>query len=67
VLRLKTERPEAIEAGLAELVGIDEDRIVARAGDLLARSLGGVRHPVSNPFGDGRASERIADVLANVR
>jgi UDP-N-acetylglucosamine 2-epimerase (non-hydrolysing) len=66
VLRLKTERPEAIEAGTAELVGVEEDRIVARAGDLLARSLGGVRHPLSNPFGDGRASERIAALLANV-
>jgi UDP-N-acetylglucosamine 2-epimerase (non-hydrolysing) len=67
VLRVKTERPEAIEAGLAELVGVDEDRIVARAADLLARPLGSVRHPMRNPFGDGRASERIADVLANVR
>jgi len=67
VLRLKTERPEVIEAGLAELVGVDEDRIVARAGDLLARSSAGVRQPVSNPFGDGRASERIAEVLADLR
>jgi UDP-N-acetylglucosamine 2-epimerase (non-hydrolysing) len=66
VLRLKTERPEAIEAGLAELVGVDEDRIVARASDLLARSIGGVSHPLSNPFGDGRASDRIADLLAQV-
>jgi UDP-N-acetylglucosamine 2-epimerase (non-hydrolysing) len=65
VLRCATERPEAIEAGLAELVGVDEDRIVTRAADLLARpgkAAGGAR---SNPFGDGRASERIVDVLAN--
>jgi UDP-N-acetylglucosamine 2-epimerase (non-hydrolysing) len=67
VLRLKTERPEAIEAGLAELVGVDEDRIVARAADLLARPTGRARRSISNPFGDGRASERIAEVLAKVR
>jgi UDP-N-acetylglucosamine 2-epimerase (non-hydrolysing) len=67
VLRVKTERPEAIEAGLAELVGVDENRIVARATDLLARSTGKASHPMGNPFGDGRASERIADVLASVR
>jgi UDP-N-acetylglucosamine 2-epimerase (non-hydrolysing) len=64
---LKTERPEAIEAGLAELVGVDEDRIVARAADLLARPTGRARRSISNPFGDGRASERIAEVLAKVR
>jgi UDP-N-acetylglucosamine 2-epimerase (non-hydrolysing) len=67
VLRLKTERTEAIRAGLAELVGVDEDRIVARADDLLVRPPGEISRPICNPFGDGRASERIADVLADVR
>ena len=67
VLRLKTERPEAIEAGLAELVGVDEDRIVARAADLLVRPIGRARRSIANPFGDGRASQRIADALAKVR
>jgi len=67
VLRLKTERTEAIDAGLAELVGVDEDRIVARAGDLLARPTSAFSRPISNPFGDGRAAERIADALANVQ
>ena len=66
VLRLKTERTEAIDAELAELVGVDEDRIVARASDLLARPTTAISRPISNPFGDGRAAERIADVLANV-
>ena len=36
VLREKTERPEGVEAGLAELVGTDEERIVARASALLS-------------------------------
>jgi UDP-N-acetylglucosamine 2-epimerase (non-hydrolysing) len=66
VLRLKTERPEAIEAGLAELVGVDEDRIVCRATDLLARSSRMTARSNSNPFGDGHASERIVNVLANI-
>ncbi len=65
VLRDKTERPEAVAAGTAKLVGTDENRIVAetrrllddpRAYDAMARRL--------NPYGDGHASERIAAVLA---
>ena len=67
VLRLKTERPEAIAAGVAELVGVDEDRIVARAGDLLARPMHDPPGSTTNPFGDGRAAERIANVLAGAR
>ena len=35
VMRKKTERPEAVEAGTVKLVGSDEDRIVAEAGRLL--------------------------------
>ena len=65
VLREKTERPEGVEAGLAELVGTDEELIVARASTLLSdpearRSMAGR----GNPYGDGRASERIAAVLS---
>lgn len=65
VLREKTERPEGVEAGLALLVGTDEERIVAEASRLLAdasarrRMAGG-----GNPYGDGRAAGRIADALA---
>ena len=64
VLRAETERPEAVEAGCARLVGTDEDRIFAAAAELLSggRSLPGVARGVS-PFGDGHASERIADIL----
>jgi UDP-N-acetylglucosamine 2-epimerase (non-hydrolysing) len=68
VLRRKTERPEGIEAGLARLVGTDEDRIVEEServlrgtSDLLRASSG------SNPYGDGRASERIAAILDDSR
>jgi UDP-N-acetylglucosamine 2-epimerase (non-hydrolysing) len=65
VLRDTTERPEAVDAGVARLVGTDRDAIVAAALELLddrsARDR--MARPVS-PFGDGRASARIADVLA---
>lgn len=67
VLRSKTERPEAIEAGLAELVGADEDWIVSRATDYLSRPAIKPKRASINPFGDGKASQRIADILARLQ
>jgi UDP-N-acetylglucosamine 2-epimerase len=61
VLRDVTERPEAIEAGVAIKVGTDPDRLVEQAVAMLARPK---PKPTANPFGDGRAGERIADILA---
>ena len=61
VLREVTERPEAVQAGAATLVGTDPVRILAEATDHLSGSRGG--HPPRNPYGDGRAGERIADIL----
>jgi UDP-N-acetylglucosamine 2-epimerase (non-hydrolysing) len=63
VLRDVTERPEAVEAGLARLVGTDRDRIVRAAAEVLAR--GNERSSAPNPYGDGRAGERIADVVVS--
>ena len=60
VLREVTERPEGVEAGAAELVGTDGERILARARAVLD---GEWSPPASNPYGDGRAGERIADIL----
>lgn len=66
VLRRTTERPEGVEAGTARLVGTDEDDIVAAASELLA---GPVAYDTMaravNPYGDGRASERIAEAVAH--
>jgi UDP-N-acetylglucosamine 2-epimerase (non-hydrolysing) len=61
VMRERTERPEAIEAGVAELVGTDPPTIVARA----LHALDHPRRdgPIANPFGDGHASERIVQAL----
>ncbi len=61
VLRGVTERPEGIEAGVAELVGTDGARIVERARAHLARTRS-AEAPPANPYGDGRAGERIADL-----
>ena len=61
VLREVTERPEAVEAGAATLVGTDPGRIVAEASRRLGGGAGSA--PVRNPYGDGRAGDRIADIL----
>jgi UDP-N-acetylglucosamine 2-epimerase (non-hydrolysing) len=65
VLRKKTERPENIDAGFAELAGTDEDSIVARVLGALERkgSTPSLRDR-PNPYGDGKAALRIADILA---
>lgn len=64
VMRTVTERPEAIEAGTAQLVGTDEATIVEAATRLLDdpaayATMAGAR----NPFGDGHAAERIVAEL----
>lgn len=67
VLRDTTERPEAVEAGTALLVGTDVERIVSQTTRLLDSPEERERMTgVANPFGDGRASIRIADLLARL-
>lgn len=64
VLREKTERPEAVMAGTVKLVGTDEDRIVKEATTLLEdRQTYDRMARTHNPYGDGRASERIAGLI----
>ena len=64
VMREKTERPEAIEAGTVRLVGTDPERIVGEASRLLDDREEYERLArVHNPYGDGQASRRIADVI----
>jgi len=64
VLRQVTERPEGVEAGVLRVVGTNESNIVAEATRLLSdeaayRSMA----KAANPYGDGRAAERIVDIL----
>lgn len=65
VLRNTTERPEAVEAGTARLVGTEVQAIVSACEQLLtdARAYRAMAQARS-PFGDGHASERILEVLA---
>lgn len=64
VVRDTTERPEAIEAGTARLVGTELDSIVATVERLLCDSEEYLRMArAHNPFGDGKASARIVDAL----
>lgn len=65
VAREVTERPEVVEAGWAQLVGTDPERLLAAARRLLdddATLAAMTSGP--NPFGDGRAGHRIASLLA---
>ena len=65
VMRRVTERPEALEAGVARLVGTDPDLIVAEAQRLLSDPEW-YRHMArgASPYGDGHAAGRIAAAIA---
>ncbi|MEO8597918.1 MAG: UDP-N-acetylglucosamine 2-epimerase (non-hydrolyzing) [Candidatus Solibacter sp.] len=67
VMREKTERPEAVQAGTVKLVGTNEQRIVSEASFLLDSESERERMSrVHNPYGDGQASRRIADFIRGV-
>jgi UDP-N-acetylglucosamine 2-epimerase (non-hydrolysing) len=64
VLRETTERPEAVTAGAACVVGTDPARIVGETYRLLDDPAAYARMAEApNPYGDGRAAERIVDAL----
>ncbi|MFD2117050.1 non-hydrolyzing UDP-N-acetylglucosamine 2-epimerase [Paenibacillus yanchengensis] len=64
VMRDTTERPEGIEAGTLELIGTDEEHVYNRAKALLTdAALYARMSQAANPYGDGKASERIVDAI----
>ena len=64
VMRDTTERPEGVDAGTLRLVGTDEEMIYKSFKELLDdREVYAKMSNASNPYGDGNACERIADVL----
>ncbi len=66
VLRAETERPEAVTAGTVKVIGTDTDVIIKEASTLLSDDAEYARMARSiNPYGDGHASERIADAIIN--
>jgi UDP-N-acetylglucosamine 2-epimerase (non-hydrolysing) len=66
VLRETTERPEAVTAGTAKLIGTDPAQIFGVAADLLSHpgAYAAMANAV-NPFGDGRAAERILTIVTD--
>jgi UDP-N-acetylglucosamine 2-epimerase (non-hydrolysing) len=67
VMRDVTERPEAVHAGTVRLVGADRQRIIANVSELLdsEQSYQSMAR-AHNPYGDGKACERIIDVLRTI-
>ena len=64
VLRRETERPEAVAAGTVKLAGTDEEEIYALGAQLITdKSVYDAMAHAVNPYGDGRACERIADAI----
>ncbi|MCW5312372.1 UDP-N-acetylglucosamine 2-epimerase (non-hydrolyzing) [Nostoc sp. KVJ3] len=66
VLRDTTERPEAVTAGTAKLVGTTSENIFAAAAELLSdpNAYAAMANAI-NPFGDGHAAERILQIVQN--
>jgi UDP-N-acetylglucosamine 2-epimerase (non-hydrolysing) len=66
VMRDTTERPEAVEAGTVTLVGTDYQRIVEESMTLLNDKQAYEKMSFAhNPYGDGKACQRIADIIIN--
>jgi len=66
VMRTNTERPEAVQAGAAKLVGVSKDTIVAGARELLNSPEQYTKMAQAvNPFGDGHAADKIVRAIEN--
>jgi UDP-N-acetylglucosamine 2-epimerase (non-hydrolysing) len=63
VARDSTERDEGVDAGVLRLVGTESSHIVAAAEAILADPTSYVVDPAANPYGDGRAAERLVAAL----
>jgi len=60
VTRLSTERPEAVEAGFAEVVGVEKQKILSTMERVLEQPR---ELPEKSPYGDGKAAEKIARII----
>jgi UDP-N-acetylglucosamine 2-epimerase (non-hydrolysing) len=66
VMRDTTERPEAVDAGTVKLVGTDKERIVSAVHELLVNPAEYQKMSrAHNPYGDGKACERIVNKIIN--
>jgi UDP-N-acetylglucosamine 2-epimerase (non-hydrolysing) len=67
VMRDNTERPEAVEAGTARLIGTAEERVVAEVNRLLTNEAAyAAMAQAVNPYGDGHSAKRVLDATARV-
>jgi UDP-N-acetylglucosamine 2-epimerase (non-hydrolysing) len=60
VIRLSTERPEAVEAGFAKVVGVEKEGILTAMETTLGMKS---KLPKASPYGDGKAAEKIVEIL----
>jgi len=60
VLRLSTERPEAVKAGFAKVVGTEKNSILTATTEMLKKRM---KLPIKSPFGNGDAGEKIANIV----
>jgi UDP-N-acetylglucosamine 2-epimerase (non-hydrolysing) len=68
VMRETTERPEALKAGTARLVGTNQNKIISGADLLLSNKKTYLAMSTAeNPYGDGRASHNIIKILLETR
>ncbi len=68
VMRDTTERPEAVDAGTVILVGTDKQKIVNEAQSLLSDTFKYQEmSALHNPYGDGKACERIVNFIRNLK
>ncbi len=63
VMRYETERQEGIDAGVSMLVGADYDKIVSCSDNILSKDFVSTRLKAVNPYGDGKASEKIEKII----
>jgi UDP-N-acetylglucosamine 2-epimerase (non-hydrolysing) len=60
VIRLSTERPEAVKTGFAEVIGLEKREIL----NAIKRNMGKAKKlPTTSPYGDGNAAEKIVKIL----
>lgn len=68
VMRDTTERPEAVEAGTVKLVGTDREKILQETSKLIEeKTYYKTMSQAINPYGDGKASERIINYLKKIK
>jgi len=68
VMRDTTERPEAVKAGTVKLVGTDVSKIVSEVSQLIeSEEYYALMSEAHNPYGDGKACERIVGVLSSLQ